>query len=355
MPRSTLLAFVALMALAGPVAAQASASNESCAALKEKLDTQLFVDPANALVALKTNSSCEWSARALYAAFAAYGMDGESTASAKALSRALKDYQEASGPESYAFGRILTERAKIELRDGKLEEAVETASLAERILYSERPDETHVRARVIVWKGVGKLFDSGSPELTTKAAASEFARARALLATPIEGAKTDPLFAEIIAWQAATAGQLASESEESGEVEALGDVFTQFVGESCAGAWTVTRSHKVRAKLSWAPNLVYLAAPYGVVVAIDSDAKGKAVNIRVLGEARRPTLTRFERENDRARDKELPRALRRWRANVEGSPASCLKDHIVILSGYDYPVRGERIDFNSQTNVGFHN
>lgn len=328
---------------------------EPVQAADEDLHEILFSDPASALSTLRAIPACASAERDLFSAYAQYKADGESSKSAGRLTRAIKNYRLASGSETYAFGRILTEQAARELQDMRLKEAVETAEDAERILHARRPDDVHAIARVVVWAGVAKLYQSGSAENTTKAAAKDFDRARAILELPLRGTNTDPLLAEAIAWQAAAAGQFATESKSIEEAESFGIAFRLTGADSCAGVWTAKASHKVRVKLSWAANLVYLTAPFGAVVAVDADADGKAVNMRVIGEARRPSSARIDREKNLARDHELPRALRRWLATSEGAAPECLKDHLIVFSGYDYPVKKERIDFNSQTNVGFHN
>ena len=318
--------------------AESGDQQQSSIAPSDDLESLLFKNPEAAYVLLDAHSASKQGQPEfdLHYAYADYRANGRKRRAERNLKQAIEAYDAAGGAETYIFGRILTDYAAIQLENKQERYARDTASRAEAIVTASRPDDLRARMWPILWAGYSHtledpLFDSNLIE-----AYNEFARARALFTSQPAGSAPVSGEYEAIAAQAAAAGLLATRNPRAADLEPMGAVFQVSEGAEidtlCAGSLIGKAPSVARNAPDWAPHFTDMLGR-GHVVSVDFDTNGKMTSFSVLAEPFPPNVREDDKFHEKFRDRDLKKALKRWRV-ADGADPRCRENRIVVLTGY---------------------
>jgi hypothetical protein len=335
---TAILTALAVQNISAQEIAKSEDQQHSSVAPPDSFENMLFDDPEAAFILLEAHHASKAGQPEfdLHYAYADYRANGRKRRAERKLKQAIEAYDAAGGEETYFLGRILTDYAAIQLENKQERFARATANRAEAILTAARPDDLRARMWPILWAGYSYFLEDPIFDVHLVNAYEEFSRARALFATQDVEDKLASGELEAIAAQAAAAGLLATRNPRAAELDQMRGVFQIPKGAEidalCAGSLTGKAPSVARNAPDWAPHFTSMLRR-GHVVSVDFDADGRVASFSVLAEPFPPIVRDDDKFHDRFRDRDLRKALKRWRL-ASDADARCRENRILVLTGY---------------------
>lgn len=260
----------------------------------------------------------------IFLAYVTFKVRGARREYADMLHIALQERDSEGVEASVESARIWLELAVFYINAHLYETAKESAVAAEAAIIAAVPEDYHARAQAIMIQGAAELLPINRFLSSIDAAHAHFVRASHLF-PPQESIETfDPIFAQIIAWDAATRASLKSRGDryrDKKREESWPDLAPPFKEEliidDCAGDWE-------KRPLPKYPDLAAKRQYIGAaVIGYHLDEDGTVRGVRVLAEVPVDTFAKY-----------TVKAMERWRYETPLDPRpGCRTD---LLSTFEF-------------------